>query len=622
MLVHGKPCSLVLLSAFVLGATSGSAVSATGGVGVSSEVIGQDGFATKPDADGTINQNEIKNDNNSDDCNNSHPGTGFANDGKNENKKLIPKGGKNIKGGEGNLVYTQGSDKSKVNSAKGKLSGSTFRNLAVTGGTATFVSSAAAVSKKVFDYINKKENSQISKKEDENNNKNNKQNTGQNDDNQETKEIKSDDDKSANKAKEWIKKNPVLFSMLVFMFLFIIGFVVCYFVRSKKSKSEYEDLEKESEINKRLNNIPYGSEDKDLNYEELENGPKINKLLDNNPDEFEDKELSEKLSKFETEVYPGALSFVYIKNYRKLFKLINIGNTETLTLECIVDNDPFADCYRNFLKMASSFYDTKKGFWYACEEKDIIEVDKGTKEIGNKIEIKFMSMNDYLTKMRKQKEKIFDPNYSDLVNNKRRVFANFGYRNLEDVKQIYFFSLFDGSFLDQAFDDRDKEEMEKCISFIKDTADDLINKEEYGLSDDNKTFLKNMYNALMLYGQLVEYALKSGFKDREGQIKKQKNRNGIINDFNFYLWVLDWCISNIKNKSEVLTIEKNEKILFLAKVVASEAAVLSSNKNREVQNKLVTILNIYEGKAAEKNNGELQNIISFKDIQFMDLALK
>ena len=84
--------------------------------------------------------------------------------------------------------------------------------------------------------------------------------------------------------KDWIKKNPVLFSVLLVLFL-VIGFVVFYFVRSK------------------------------------------------------DNDLNEKIKDLERDVlYTDFPSFLHIENYKKLFKLIRDGSTATLTLRCTFEN--------------------------------------------------------------------------------------------------------------------------------------------------------------------------------------------------------------------------------------------------------------------------------------------
>ena len=571
--------SLVLLSAFVLGATSGNVISAAGGVNVLGGVVAPHGFDTKPDANSKINQNEIKNgDISGGDYNESHTGADCTNEGKRDNKKIDTREDENVKGKEGNLVYTQGGNKGKSNSSKGMLNGSTFGNLAVAGGAATLVGSAAAASKKVFDYVNKKENSQISEKEDENNN------------NQKTMDIKPDDKESANNLKQWIKRNPVLVFMLVFLFLVIISFIVYYFVRR----------------------------------------------------ESEDKDLDEKLQEFIKECV-GNEAIYGFRNYREILKRIKQGETgKVLTLSIFKDNNLQGATFV-FLEFAETLYDSTEGFWYVTNKDGDKVCDSDN--IGDKtkeLKLKFMPINDFLTFHRNILEKVCKSDFCDQEFIKNRDISNnllsFGYMYLlkkcpfaEDGKEGLiatklsmsdFYDYICG-FTSMAFDKRSVDN--KRLEFTKYLTKILIedNEQKYKLSDENKIFLKNMYNALVIYGQLVEHALKSGFKDREGQIKKHEDRNGVINDFNFYLWVLDWCISNIKNRNNVSNDdrENNEKILFLAKVVAADAVTLSSKKNGEVQNKLGTILGIYEGKDAENNNDNLQdfsNIVDFKNIQFMN----
>ena len=457
----------------------------------------------------------------------------------------------------------------------------------------------------------------------------------------------------------WIKENPTVFSLVVILFTAFLIFNVFFHVRNRraikklneKNKELNEEFKKSNEEIKELNEIL------DLNEIDKEIDKKLNKEID--------KEI-EYISKFVNNMN----LLKDFKNYKAILKQIISSNTDkTLTLILSNNNNNFnsEDIYSHmnvFCALAGRFYDTLGGFWYVVPDEE--KIKENLKKDGcvealvlypenaTKINIKFFSINDYLTRLITHFDKInTEKFYNDDFKIEERMFL--GYYNQyftsnfkapcrdyakeleselelndeffnkykdyyngdrarllnlirEQAKPEVFYTFLTNGCLCQIYDDRARVSPEIRIKFIKYAIKKLIKDEgeKYKLSDENKIFLKYRFNALLLFGKLIYAYYK---KEKGGSEEKDSPPSNtffdIINGRKVHDWVLNWCKEKIKNKDSVHENNKvfeNEVIFFLARTEAEYLIDFGGKKNADVEKKFGKILDIYKGSNNNINN--------------------
>ena len=346
-----------------------------------------------------------------------------------------------------------------------------------------------------------------------------------------------------------------------------------------------------------------------------------------------------------------------LKNYKAILKKILIGNTDKILTLNLSDSSKLSSDERMttmmaFYSLAGRFYDALGGFWCASYveediENNLYKIDSRILYPQNykKICLSFLSINDYLTKVRTNFDKIKDKKIdfnnfrkeedliylyyynqfaanigipdkecekklkSDIFNNHKKEGENkedFFSSSLGSFCAGNFYNFLTNKFFCYALDDRYERGQKIRIEFLKYAIEKLIKDKDkkYNLTEENKTFLKYRLNAFLLHIKLLD-AYYEKYKNEKG--KDADSKINIINKKGLYYSVLNWCKENIKSKDLVKgdNIFKNEIIFFLARM---ETAYLFSNSDdidQTAEGLFKEILDIYEG-----SNNNINNIIN------------
>ena len=236
---------------------------------------------------------------------------------------------------------------------------------------------------------------------------------------------------------------------------------------------------------------------------------------------------------------------------------------------------------------------------------------------------------DYEKKLEIESELRLDNNFFD--NYQGRDEKNFFESIMQSVAPVVFYKSLSASCLCFTYDYRGAGGLcpEYRIKLTKYAIKKLIKDEDgrYNLSDKNKIFLKGRFNALLLFGKLLD-----AYYKKKGVAKKEETNIAESREFRY--WVLNWCKENIKNKNSVNGGDdkfNNEVIFFLARMGAEFSIDLGGEKNADVEKIFGKILDIYKGSnnninnitdiVNDNNNDVIKDVkdvsINFEQIQFM-----